>query len=234
MIGGQNPRYTSYLIDGGQNTDLYIGGTVAGVGLPHSISPEAVAQVQVLAAPVDVRNGDFAGGAINIVTRSGTNAWHGSAFGFFQNDALVGTDAAGTPVGSFTSSQYGVTLSGPIVRNHLQFFLNADLQHAVTPEVGPFITDAAGGADMKRFGVQYESVASLRRYSHQHMASRQAGWAGVTPANPPAICSSSSVPSSEPTTSSSSRIITHARQHSQAPAAITGITALAPWRRRTP
>ena len=157
-IGGQNPRYTSYLIDGGQNSDLYLGGAVAGYGLPHSISPEAVAQLQVLAAPADVRNGEFAGGAINIVTRSGTNAWHGSAFGFFQNDALAGTYVASTPAGNFTSSQYGVTLSGPIVRNHLQFFLNADLQHSVTPDVGPFITDTAGGADLANFGVQYESV----------------------------------------------------------------------------
>ena len=49
-IGGQNPRYTSYLIDGRQNTDLYVGGAVAGYALPHSISPEAVAQLQVLAA----------------------------------------------------------------------------------------------------------------------------------------------------------------------------------------
>ena len=128
-IGGQNPRYTSYLIDGGQNTDLYAGGLVAGVGLPHSISPDAVAQLQVLAAPADVRNGDFAGGAINIVTRSGTNEWHGGVFGFLRNDALVGTDGSGSAPGNFTSSQYGGTLSGPIVRNHLQFFLNADLQH---------------------------------------------------------------------------------------------------------
>ena len=158
-IGGQNPRYTSYLIDGGQNTDLYVGGVVAGYALPHSISPEAVAQLQVLAAPADVRNGDFAGGAVNMVTRSGSNAWHGSVFGFLQNDALTGADAAGNPSPDFTSSQYGATLSGPVVRNRLQFFLSADLQHAVIPDAGPFITDTASGADMASIGIQYESVA---------------------------------------------------------------------------
>ena len=95
-----------------------------------------------------------------MVTRSGTNAWHGSAFGFLQNDALVGTDAAGTPPSdNFTSSQYGVTLSGPIVQNRLQFFLNADLQHQVAPDEGPFITDTAGGAELTNIGIQYESVA---------------------------------------------------------------------------
>ena len=157
-IGGQNPRYTSYLIDGGQNTDLYAGGLVAGVGLPHSISPDAVAQLQVLAAPADVRNGDFAGGAINIVTRSGTNEWHGGVFGFLRNDALVGTDGSGSAPGNFTSSQYGGTLSGPIVRNHLQFFLNADLQHFMVPDDGPFVTNATGSSDTT-IGIRYQSVA---------------------------------------------------------------------------
>ncbi|HUL71370.1 MAG TPA: carboxypeptidase regulatory-like domain-containing protein [Gemmatimonadales bacterium] len=158
-IGGQNPRYTTYLVDGGQNTDLYFGGIVAGFGLPRSISPDAVAQLQVLAAPADVRNGDFAGGAINIVTRSGTNEWHGSLFGFLQNDALVGTDVAGNPPGNFSAGQFGATLSGPIVKNRLQFFLNADLQHPVAPDPGPFITDTAGGADTLRIGIRYASVA---------------------------------------------------------------------------
>lgn len=159
-IGGQNPRYTSYLVDGGQNTDLYVGGAVAGYGLPHSISPEAVAQLQVLAAPADVRNGDFAGGAVNMVTRSGTNAWHGSVFGFVQNDALTGSAVSGAPPeGTFTSYQYGATLSGPIVRNRLQFFLNADLQHQVFPDVGPFITDTSNDGVATGIGIRYESVA---------------------------------------------------------------------------
>ena len=158
-IGGQNPRYTTYLVDGGQNTDLYYGGLVARFGLQRSISPEAVAEVQVLAAPADVRNGDFAGGAVNIVTRSGTNEWHGSAFGFFQSDALVGTDAADAPPpGNFSTPQFGVTLSGPLVKNRLQFFLNADLQRSIAPDDGPFVTDATGSA-ADRIGIPYQSIA---------------------------------------------------------------------------
>ena len=158
-IGGQNPRYTTYLVDGGQNTDLYYGGLVARFGLQRSISPEAVAEVQVLAAPADVRNGDFAGGAVNILTRSGTNEWHGGIFGFFQNDALIGTTAADAPPpDNFSTPQVGVTLSGPIVKNRLQFFLNADLQRYIAPDDGPYVTSPTGSADSS-IGIPYRDIA---------------------------------------------------------------------------
>ena len=158
-IGGQSPRYTTFLIDGGQNTDLYYGGVVGRYGLQRSISPEAVAQIQVLAAPADVRNGDFAGGAVNIVTRSGTNEWHGAAYLFFVNDALVGSDAQGnSTTGSAMNSQYGGTLSGPIVKDRLQFFLNAELQTFAVSDNLPFVTSTSGSADTM-IGISYQSIA---------------------------------------------------------------------------
>ena len=194
-IGGQNPRYTTYLVDGGQNTDLYYWGPVARFGLQRSISPEAVAEVQVLAAPADVRNGDFAGGAINIVTRSGTNEWHGSAFGFFQNDALVGTAAADAPPpGNFSIPQFGVTLSGPIVQEPAAVLPERGPAARIAPDDGPFVTDPPEApTDSDRHSVPRVSPASTVS-SPIPTASRPAGRAGVTPANPRAICSSSSVP----------------------------------------
>ena len=184
-IGGQNPRYTTYLVDGGQNTDLYYGGLVARFGLQRSISPEAVAEVQVLAAPADVRNGDFAGGAVNIVTRSGTNEWHGSAFGFFQSDALGGTDAADAPPpGNFSTPQFGVTLSGPLVKNRLQVFLNADLQRILAPDDGPFVTDATGSAD-DRIGISYQSIARFDSIL-THTYGLEAGGTGRSDSRQPA------------------------------------------------
>ena len=158
-IGGQNPRYTTYMIDGGQNTDLYFGGLVGRLGLQRSISPEAVAQVQVLVAPADVRNGDFAGGAVNIVTRSGTNEWHGTVFGFFQGSTLGGVDGAGaSPLADYSTPAIGLTLGGPIVKNELQLFVNADLQRRVDPDVGPFVTRSDGSAD-SNIGIRYQSIA---------------------------------------------------------------------------
>jgi hypothetical protein len=161
-VGAQNPVYNSYQIDGGLNGNLY-SGTVAGMGfLPFPISQEAVQELQVLAAPFDVRQGSFAGGVLSAVTKSGGNTWHGTAFGYLQNQRLVGKDTAGTPSADFATWQYGATLSGPVVRDRLHLFLNADLQHSVTPDNGPFITDTAGGADTLHFGISGGTALRFR------------------------------------------------------------------------
>jgi len=85
------------------NADVYLGRTPGGASpsaavpevLPHAISLETVKEVQVLAAPFDVRLGNFAGGFLNAVTKSGTNAFHGSGFAFMQEGSLTARDAAG-------------------------------------------------------------------------------------------------------------------------------------------
>ncbi|MDQ3996672.1 MAG: TonB-dependent receptor [Gemmatimonadota bacterium] len=149
-IGGQNQGFNSYQVDGGVNADLYLGRTPGGASpsgalpevLPHAISIETVREFQVLAAPFDVRLGSFAGGLLNAVTKSGTNDFHGSLFGFLQDGNLVAKNAAGSRT-DFTTWQFGGTLAGPVVRNRVHFFLNADLQRRVVPDVGPRFADTA-------------------------------------------------------------------------------------------
>jgi hypothetical protein len=118
-----------------------------------------VQEIQVLAAPFDVRYGGFAGGLANAVSKSGTNSVHGSVFGFLANSALVGQNATGNPVGDFSAWQYGATIGGPIVHDRAQYFLSADLQHRGVPDPGPLITDTAGGADLANVGIRYTSAA---------------------------------------------------------------------------
>jgi hypothetical protein len=103
---------------------------------------ETVREFQLLAAPFDVRLGSFAGGLLNAVTKSGTNAFHGSLFGFLQDGKLVAKNPAGDRT-DFTTWQFGGTLAGPIVRDRLHFFLNIDLQQRVVPDAGPLFTDTA-------------------------------------------------------------------------------------------
>jgi hypothetical protein len=149
-VGGQNQGFNSYQVDGGVNADLYLGRTPGGASpsgalpevLPHAISVETVREFQVLAAPFDVRLGSFAGGLLNAVTKSGTNDLEGSLFGFLQNGNLVGRNAAGNRT-DFTTWQFGGTLAGPIVRDRAHFFINADLQRRVVPDVGPLFKDTA-------------------------------------------------------------------------------------------
>lgn len=168
-IGGQNQGFNSLQVDGGINADPYLGRTPGGASpsgalpevLPHTISLETVSEFQVLAAPFDVRLGGFAGGLLNAVTKSGTNVFHGSAFAFLQDGRLMAT--AGTR-SDFTTWQFGGTLSGPIVRDRVHFFLNADLQQRVVPAIGFLVAaDTLGGADLRKTGISYASALRFQQ-----------------------------------------------------------------------
>ncbi len=161
-IGGENRLLNAFQIDGGANGDPYTGRLPGRETLPRPISLEALQELQVLAAPFDVRYGGFAGGLANAVTKSGTNTVHGSAFGYLADGALVGTNATGEPAPGFTTWHYGGTVGGPIVRDHAQYFLSIDVQHRVVPDAGPLITDTAGGADTIHTGIRYASAARFR------------------------------------------------------------------------
>jgi len=146
-IAGQNRLLNSFQIDGGLNHDLYTGRMPGRETLPRPISLEALEEIQVTPVSFDVRHGTSAGGLVNAVTKSGTNAVRGSVFGVLANGALVGKDAAGEAVGDFTTSQYGGSVGGPIVRDRMHYFLSLDLQHRVVPDPGPLITGPASSAD---------------------------------------------------------------------------------------
>jgi carboxypeptidase family protein/TonB-dependent receptor-like protein len=169
-IAGQNQDFNALHVDGGANTDLYIGRLPGAASapaalpqvLPRPISTETLQELQVLVAPFDVRLGGFAGGLLNAVTKSGTNAVHGSAYSFLQNNHLVGIDSAGLPASPFTSWEYGATLSGPLVHDRLHYFLSAELHDQVAPDPGPIVSDTAGGADTLRTGIRYASAARFQ------------------------------------------------------------------------
>ena len=98
-ITGQNNRYNSIQVDGSVNNDVFglpSEGTPGGQANVKALSIEAIKEFQVLVAPFDIRQGGFAGGLINAVSKSGTNRWTGSLFGYMQNRDLVGKDTTGT------------------------------------------------------------------------------------------------------------------------------------------
>ena len=133
---GQNNRFNSIQIDGGVNNDLFglgTSGVPGGQANAKAISIEAVKEFQVLIAPYDVRQGNFAGGLINAVTQSGSNKFGGSVFGYLQNQDLVGTDVNGEKAADFKVLQYGGTLSGAIIEDKLHYFAAADIQQRTTP-----------------------------------------------------------------------------------------------------
>lgn len=164
-IAGQRPTLNAVRVDGASANDLFTGtiGTPGqGLGL-RSLSVEALQELQIVSAPFDVRFGDFAGGLVNAVTKSGTNRFEGSAFGYFSNQALVGKDADGTRGTEFKDEEMGLTLGGPIVRDRAAFFVEAGIRHAAFPQHYPLIgLDTAGGRDSVRVGIRRASAERLQ------------------------------------------------------------------------
>lgn len=130
-FAGTNNRYNSISIDGAVNNDVFglaPNGAPGGQAGTQPISLDAIQEIQVVLSPYDVTNGNFAGGGINAVTRSGTNKVEGSAYVFTRNENLTGKSIDGlkTKVAPFTNTTYGFRLGAPIIKNKLFFFVSAE------------------------------------------------------------------------------------------------------------
>ncbi len=137
-FGGQNNRYNQFAIDGTVNNDVFglsATGTNGGQTGVQPISLDAIQEVQVNIAPYDVRQGGFTGGGINAITRSGTNRFKGSVYYFGNNEKLVGKspDEDRTRLDEYTDYQAGLRLGGPIVKDKLFFFVNAEITDRTSP-----------------------------------------------------------------------------------------------------
>ncbi len=137
--GGVNLRQNAIQIDGAAAGDLFGIGTTGQPGSQanaKSIPLESVKEYQVLLSPFDVRQGNFGGLLINAVTQSGTNEFHGTAYGYSQTQNL---ERSQPYLNQFLKQQYGFSLGGPIVKNHLFFFVNPEWEKFRTPTSGSFI-----------------------------------------------------------------------------------------------
>ncbi|EOR96400.1 TonB-dependent receptor [Arcticibacter svalbardensis MN12-7] len=142
-FGGRNNRYNNIQIDGSQNNDIMGYGVGGGTttGAPggqagtQPISLDAIDEIQVVLAPFDVKQGSFTGAGINAVTRRGTNTFSGSVYTYGKNEGLVGKspDANRNKFNEFSDAQYGFRLGGPIIKNKLFFFANAEISRRNEP-----------------------------------------------------------------------------------------------------
>lgn len=168
-FGGSNNRYNNITIDGAVNNDVFglaSSGTPGGQANTQAISLDAIQEIQVVLAPYDITFGNFTGGGVNAVTRSGTNKLDGSVYTFFRNQNTIGKDPL-TRVKStkFSDKQYGIRLGGPIIKNKLFFFVNAELARRTAPtinnagEPGSVLTvaDAQALSDTMRKRYNYDA-----------------------------------------------------------------------------
>ncbi len=154
VVAGKNYRYNAIQIDGAVTNDLFGLSSTGAPGGPAGTSPmslDAVDEIQLVVAPFDVRLGGFTGGGINAVTRSGTNAFHGTGYYFFRNQDLVGDGPLERPLAPFSNKQYGASIGGPIKRDTAFFFATYEQTKRNSPS--GFSVDGSSG---QAFGHQAE------------------------------------------------------------------------------
>jgi hypothetical protein len=136
-FGGANNRYNQFSVDGANATDVFglaASGTNGGQAGINPIPLDAIEQVQIVLSPYDVRQSGFTGGGVNAVSRSGTNQFHGSVYSYYQNQNYVGKSVTtGNKLSNFSDKTLGFRLGGPIVKNKLFFFVNAELYRREQP-----------------------------------------------------------------------------------------------------
>ena len=151
-VGGGQGDTTDYRLDGGDHNDYE-----TEVNLPFPF-PDAVSQFSVETSALGAQSGFHPGGLVNVVTRSGTNQWHGSVFEFIRNNLLDGTNFFSSTKDTLHQNQYGGTFGGKIIPNKLFFFggyqhLKADQSQSLTQSYVPTqanlngdfsVTDGAG------------------------------------------------------------------------------------------
>ena len=129
-LAGRDGRMGNYTVDGANfNNNFGLTENLPGGGNPISI--DALEELQVVIAPYDVRQTNFIGGSINAITKSGTNQFKGSAYIFHKNENMRGDAVDRQQIAGMREKDqettYGFTFGGPILKNKLFFFANAEM-----------------------------------------------------------------------------------------------------------
>lgn len=139
-VAGKNNRYNSIQIDGAVNNDLFglaDTGTPGGQTDTQPIALDALQELQLATSPYDIKQGGFTGGAINAITKSGTNRFIGTAYGSMRDQDYVSDRPGGftsdKPIAEFSEDQYGLALGGPILKDRLFFFVNGEMNRREAP-----------------------------------------------------------------------------------------------------
>ncbi|WP_457653464.1 TonB-dependent receptor [Rhodocaloribacter sp.] len=171
-IAGQNNRFNSIFIDGAVNNDVFglsAQGTNGGQTGSTPISIDAIEEFQIAISPFDVTQSGFTGGAINAITRSGTNEFEGSVYYFLRNQnlvgktppALLGPGDAREKLPEFSNNRYGFRFGGPIIKNKLFFFTNVEILRSETP--APFDVSYVGDSG-SRLGELRQALIDVAGY----------------------------------------------------------------------
>lgn len=193
-FGGRDARYNNIQVDGANlNNNFGLSNDPLPGGGSQPISLDSYDQISVNIAPYDVRQAGFTGANISAVTKSGTNTFHGSAYGLYRDQSFLGTNVGDNDITSTIadskSKTYGFTLGGPIIKNKLFFFVNAEKELNSAPGIAFYPNGGTGSgtvssttvADLKsvsdylksKFGYQtgaYDRFPAFGRDNHKILA----------------------------------------------------------------
>jgi hypothetical protein len=164
-FAGRDGRYNNLQVDGANlNNNFGLSSDPLPGGGAQPISIDAYDEISVNIAPYDVRQSGFTGAGINAITKSGTNKFQGTAYTFYRNQNYIGTNVAGNDISSqiqdSKSNIYGFSLGGPIIKNKLFFFINAESEKNVVPGISFTPTGGSGSGN-----VSTTTIADLQRVS---------------------------------------------------------------------
>jgi hypothetical protein len=115
-INGQRESANGFMVNGADAEET---GSLAAAVIPNL---DSIAEFRILSDNFDAEYGKYTGGQINVITKSGTNQFHGDAFEFLRNTDLDARNFFSPTRGTFIQNQFGGTVGGPIVRNKVFFF----------------------------------------------------------------------------------------------------------------
>ncbi len=164
---GREAYNTNVTVDGANFNNNF---GLSGANMPgvsgEPISMEAIEEIQVAVAPFDVRQSNFTGASVNAITKSGTNTFRGSVYGYYRDQSFNGTKVRDKELKVSESSKkvFGFTLGGPIIKNKLFFFVGAEKENTLTP--GNTLLAMDSGRDPQDLNVNSRvSAAQLQQFS---------------------------------------------------------------------
>src|SRR5277367_2534423 len=147
-LGGQQSDYLGIVVDGQDTFNNYFGEIFGSLETKNFTVPlEAVQEFQVVTNGFAPEFGRATGGLVNVVTKSGTNQWHGEAHDYYRGSDFTVNDALGEPPNIATQNQFGGSVGFPIHKDRQFLFLATDAQLQNGPLVTQFCPPGEGQAD---------------------------------------------------------------------------------------
>jgi hypothetical protein len=148
-FAGRDGRFNNLQIDGANlNNNFGLSSDPQPGGGASPISIDAYDEISVNIAPYDVRQSGFTGAGLNVITKSGTNTFHGTAYGYYRDQSFNGLNVGDTKLTATPQKNkvYGASLGGPIIKNKLFFFLNAEWENASQPNPNTYVPTGSSAA----------------------------------------------------------------------------------------